>query len=192
MPRRESNHRKLCQRYDVEGHAHYQTFSCLDRRPFLTSDRACRWFLEGLNKARVEHSFELWAFVLMPEHVHLLILPHKGVKVSRILQAAKQPVAQKVVAWVRDNKPSFLPTMGREDSKGKVHYLFWLPGGGYDRNIYSVEELHEKIKYIHNNPVRRGLVERPEDWPWSSCRAWMTGIDEPIRIDREFLPPLIT
>jgi len=59
---------------------------------------------------------------------------------------------------------------------------------GFD--LWTAKELHEKIAYIHNNPVRRGLIQRPEDWPWSSCRAWQTGIDEPLRIDRETLPPI--
>jgi putative transposase len=74
---------------------------------------------------------------------------------------------------------------------GKCSHRFWQRGGGYDRNIRTVKEMHEKIAYIHANPVRRGLVERVADWPWSSWRAWDEGIDDPLSIDRESLPPLM-
>ena len=71
------------------------------------------------------------------------------------------------------------------DSEGKQR--FWLPGGGYDRNIFTDEELEEKIKYIHHNPVRRGLVERAIEWPWSSAR-WYAGIRRPGDLEMD---PLI-
>ena len=73
---------------------------------------------------------------------------------------------------------------------GRNAYRFWQPGRGYDRNIWTAEELHEKIDYIHANPVRRGLVERPGDWAWSSWRAWELGVDQPIAIDRDSLPAI--
>ena len=50
-------------------------------------------------------------------------------------------------------------------------YQFWQDGGGYDRNLRTAEELREMLKYVHNNPVRRELVARPEDWPWSSANS---------------------
>ena len=75
---------------------------------------------------------------------------------------------------------------------GKVTHRFWLRGGGYDRNLRSVSDVHEKIQYIHANPVRRGLVVNPEDWLWSSARAWLCNVDEPIGIDRDSVPPLVT
>ncbi|GAG42538.1 unnamed protein product, partial [marine sediment metagenome] len=73
---------------------------------------------------------------------------------------------------------------------GQVCHRFWQPGGGYDRNLWTVGRIHEKIHYVHANPVRRGLVERPDHWPWSSCRAWMYEGDEPLRLDTDSLPPL--
>ena len=126
----------------------------------------------------------------MPEHVHLLILPGEGVAISSILYQIKKPVATWAVSWVRLNRPSFLGTMLDRQPNGKSSYRFWQRGGGYDRNLRSVSDVHEKIKYIHDNPVRRGLAARARDWPWSSWRAWEKGVDEPIRIDRQTLPPL--
>lgn len=183
-------YRKRCKRFDVYGHAHYLTFSCFGRQQFLTSSRACTWFLDALDAARRRRPFDLWAFVIMPEHAHLLLLPHEDISISKILGSIKIPIVRRAVSWVRKNSPEFLPRMADMQPNGEVHYRFWQRGGGYDRNIWNVKEIHEKIHYIHNNPVRRGLVSQPEDWPWSSYRAWEEEIDEPIRIDRKTLPPL--
>ena len=186
----EHPHRKRCKRYDIEGHAHYLTFSCWRQLPLLSRDRSRLWFVESLRRARAKHGFDLWAYVIMPEHVHLVILPPPGGRISAILKSIKQPVTQRAIRWVRRNAPHFLNLMRDRQPSGACRHRFWLPGGGYDRNIWTVSELHEKIAYVHANPVRRGLVDDPADWPWSSWPAWETGIDEPLPIDRESLPPI--
>ena len=183
-------HRKTCKRYDVPWHAHYLTFSCFRRQAFFTGKMSPQWFLESLDAARARQRFDLWAYVIMPEHVHLIILPAEGSKISRILFAIKKPLADRVVAWVRENSPGFLTRMTESRPGGKVTQRFWQAGGGYDRNLWTPKEIHEKVHYVHDNPVRRKLVARPEDWPWSSYLAWERGIDSPLRIDRETVPVL--
>ncbi len=126
----------------------------------------------------------------MPEHAHLLLWPHEGVKISSILYQIKKPVTNRALGWIRKNSPSFLPRMLDRQPNGDEHYRVWQRGGGHDRNLRSIADVHEKIGYIHQNPVRRGLIEKPGDWPWSSWRAWHLGVDEPIRIDRGTLPLL--
>lgn len=181
-------HRKHCKRYDIRGHAHYLTFSCFRRQPFLSRDRSGQWLLDAIRAARAEHPFDLWAFVIMPEHAHLLIYPQGPATISNILKSIKQPVAQRAVRWVRANAPAGLSRMADMQPNGQIHYRFWQRGGGYDRNIWSLREVLEKVRYIHENPLRRGLVDRPELWPWSSWRAWERGIDEPLPIDSHSLP----
>ena len=68
-------HRKQCKRHDIPGHAHYLTFSCFGRQPFLASDRARRWLLDAIRAAREEHPFDLWAFVIMPDQEAALRTP---------------------------------------------------------------------------------------------------------------------
>jgi putative transposase len=63
----------------------------------------------------------------------------------------------------------------------RVRHRFWQPGGGYDRNIMSIEALRSMVDYIHANPVRRGLVARAEDWEWSSAR-WYAG-PGPVKLE---------
>ncbi len=192
LPRvgRQSAHRKRCRRWDIPWDAHFLTFSCFRRRAFLSKDGPRQWFLEALERARVVRPFDLWGFVIMPEHVHLLILPHEGQRISAILNALKQPVTQRAVAYLRRTDPQGLSHMLELRPAGRRALRFWQPGGGYGRNMRSVREVHEKLRYIHDNPVTRGLVEHPEEWLWSSAWAWGWGIDEPIRIDRQSFPVL--
>jgi putative transposase len=70
-----------------------------------------------------------------------------------------------------------------EQPNGELHYRFWQRGGGYDRNITDPATLRTMIEYIHNNPVRRGLVRYPADWPWSSARFYEGYRDVPVRMD---------
>jgi putative transposase len=118
------------------------------------------------------------------------LLPHDKVRISDILYQLKKPVTTWSLKWVKRNRPSFLTRMQDVQPGGKICCRFWQRGGGYDRNLRSTRDIHEKIRYIHENPVRRGLVNLPRDWPWSSCRAWEEGVDEPIRLDVSTVPVL--
>jgi REP element-mobilizing transposase RayT len=120
--------------------------------------------LRGLDEARTEFAFQLWAYVVMPEHVHVLVYPGDSPeRMSVFLQALKEPVARKAIRYLKSNAPEWLARVTvREGSR--LRHRFWQPGGGYDRNITSTEALRAMIDYIHANPVRRGLVARAEDW----------------------------
>ena len=182
-------HRKRCKRYDVPGHAHYLTFSCYRRQPFLSRDLPREWLMEAIVKARQEAGFDLWAYVIMPEHAHAVIWPHAGVHISDILRAVKLPVAKRALIWAQREDAALLEAMRHGGPGGTVAHRFWQRGGGYDRNLWSASEVHEKIAYVHANPVRRGLVARPQDWPWSSWCEWH-GADMAGIIDRKTVPRL--
>jgi putative transposase len=184
--------RRTRKAWNIDGNAHCLTFSCFKRQPFFRSERTPKWFLETVDRARRKTPFDLWAYVVMPEHVHLVLLPHDGVRMESILWQLKRPMTRRVIAWVEKNHPAFLGRMTETHRNGSVTYRFWQPGGGYDRNLRSVADAHEKIHYVHGNPIRRGLVDRAEDWIWSSARGWTTGEDDWIALDRGSLPPLVT
>ncbi len=121
--------------------------------------------VDAINLAREKHEFDLWAYVLMPEHVHLLIWPRNaGYDVSRILATMKQSVTRKALLWVRSEAPEFLERMADRQPSGKLQYRFWQRGGGYDRNIVEPKTVWHELDYIHANPVRRELCRWPEDW----------------------------
>src|SRR4051812_31168981 len=94
--------RKLCQRFDEVRHAHELTFSCHKKFPLLAKDRTRHWFLDALNKARVLHNFDLWAYVVMPDHAHAILCSRtRHYSISKILQSIKQPVARQATNYLR-------------------------------------------------------------------------------------------
>ena len=157
--------------FDAEGEVHEYTFSTYQRQPFLTNHDFNRIFLQNLSRARKEHGYLVWAYVLMPDHVHLLI-PARKALTRDILGSIKQPVTKRIVAKMKREDPSFLLQLISGARRGHSPYSFWQAGGGYDRNVKGPDEYWGCIEYIHLNPVRRGLVERPEDYPWSSARNY--------------------
>jgi len=174
-------------RFNIPGDAHALSFACFRNRRFLNYSLTRKYFIEALSAARKKHNFHIWAYVIMPEHAHLLIFPrNESYSISDILQSIKQPVARKAIRFLRQNRPEVLRLM----ETGEKHhpYRFWQDGGGYDRNIRDHDELVRFVEYAHDNPVKRGLVEKPEDWYWSSAREWISGEHGPIRVDKESFP----
>jgi len=166
---------KTCDRYNVPGDAHGLTFNCFHGRAFLSKPRSCEWMLSSLKDARAGLRFDIWAYVIMPEHCHILIFPRlPKYDISAILFTIKLPVTRNATAFLQKNAPGSLALMHDEQPNGKVAHRFWQRGGGYDRNFNEPESIYAEIEYIHNNPVRRGLVARAEDWPWSSAE-WYAG-----------------
>jgi REP-associated tyrosine transposase len=185
----ENAHRKTRKRYNLAGHAHALTFSCFQRQAFLTKDRSRLWFTEAVDRARAKYEFHVWAYVIMPEHVHLLLWPVRpDYDVGDILNSIKLSVVKRALIWVRRHAPHFFCRMQDRQPNGKVHYRFWQRGGGYDRNLIEPATAHRTIEYIHANPVRRGLCRRPEEWPWSSAGDYAGLRNGPLSLDREFLP----
>ena len=122
---------------------------------------------------------ELWAYVIMPEHVHLLIWPTQHqYSISAILTSLKQPVARKALDYLHAMSPGWLKNL-QVVRAGKIGHRFWQEGGGYDRNILDEHVAWTCVEYIHANPVRRGLVEHPTNWHWSSARSY-AGMDDVI------------
>ena len=139
---------------------HFITFSCYQRRPFLANSRAKQLFEEALEKSRRHYDFYVVGYVVMPEHVHLLISEPERGPLSSAIQAIKQSVTRNL------------------DWAGH----FWQ-ARYYDFNVYTDEKRIEKLRYVHRNPVRRGLVDRPEDWPWSSFEHYATGKESVVEIE---------
>jgi putative transposase len=156
------------------GHAHEFTFSCFRRLQFLKAERTCQWLADSIDEARRELNFLLWAYVFMPEHVHLIIYPQQPeYDVSLILKKVKEPVGRRAVKYLREHSPDSLQRISAQRGDRQVRQ-FWQPGGGYDRNACEPATILAMIEYIHLNPVRRGLVELAEQWKWSSA-GWIAG-----------------
>jgi putative transposase len=146
--------RNPLQRFYGRRHIHFVTFSCYRRRPYLGTVRARNRFVQILDEVRARHAFSLIGYVVMPEHVHLLIgEPAKG-SPSKVLQVLKQKVSGELRV--------------KSDFSGRTEVPAFWQRRFYDFNVWSSKKLKEKLVYMHDNPVKRKLVAHPEDWPWSS------------------------
>src|SRR5271165_196799 len=138
-------------RYQQSGCFHFLTFSCYRRLPYLGTGAARSLFERSLETMRVRYDFVVCGYVVMPEHVHLLAGEPNKALLSKAIQALKLSVS----------------VQSRERPFWQARY--------YDFNVHSEEKRVEKLRYMHRNPVMRGLVTRPEDWKWSSFRHYLTG-----------------
>src|SRR6516165_10070487 len=150
------------------GHVHELTFSCFRGYSFLRAERTRQWLADAINTARAQFNISLWAYVFMPNHVHLLIYPNEPVHVSAILKAIKQPVGTKALNHLSKHAPHWLERI-TVHHRNRSERRFWQVGGGFDRNTIEPHVILAMIDYIHGNPVRELLVEKPEHWKWSSA-----------------------
>ena len=152
-------------RFQQSGDLHFITFSCYRRAPLLQTPQARRIFENMLEQVRCWYGLYIAGYVVMPEHVHLLVSEPERGTLAVALQMLKQNVAHKIA------------------HPAGTH--FWQPRY-YDFNVRCAEKRGEKLKYIHRNPVNRGLVEKPEDWEWSSFRHYVSGVDGVVEIESEW------
>ncbi len=149
----------------------------------MTDERTRAWLMQSIDQARDQYHFKLWAWVIMPEHVHLLLHPEEeNYSITRIMQSIKGPFARRVLAEWRNHAPKILSRL-RVKTGDKVSFRFWQAGGGFDRNMYQMSRVKKAIEYIEYNPVRRGLVSAAIDWSWSSARDRAGMADTPLLID---------
>ncbi len=148
-----------------QGHFPFITFSCFRRLPLLKTVRARDVFVKELSKIRDETGFLLSGYVVMPEHVHLLISEPKQGTPSTVLQKLKLRVARKLRTRRRRSRATQLRLPFEET--GEPLRAFWQ-ARFYDFNVYSKGKKTEKLNYMHANPVIRRLVKHPRDWRWSS------------------------
>lgn len=151
-----------------QAHLHFITFSCYRRVPLLASPASRDLFVESLDLVRNRFGFALAGYVVMPEHVHLLIGEPPAKTPSVVLQMLKQETSRQM--RLRHQSPaSALPQ-------------FW-ERRFHDFNVWSQKKKIEKFTYMHMNPVKRDLVSDPRSWPWSSFLFYETREHGKIRID---------
>ena len=173
--------RNPLKRHYGQGDLHFVTFSCYRRRPLLGTARARDRFVKILDEVRGRHAFRLVGYVVMPEHVHLLISEPAKKNPSKILQVLKQKVARTLLKRRRraTSTQLTLPFEGSQVEEGH----FWQRRF-YDFNVWSEKKVKEKLEYMHANPVNRKLVPHPKEWPWSSWSHYANGEKALIGIDR--------
>ena len=153
------------QRIYGQGHLHFITFSCYRRLPLLKSARARDLFVRELARVRKQLGFGLIGYVVMPEHVHLLMSePPRGTP-SMVLHDLKLRTSRRL-RQRRRHPPRGQRELPFEEPQHPLR-AFWQ-ARFYDFNVFTEKKKKEKLEYMHGNPVTRGLVSHPKDWPWSS------------------------
>ena len=164
-------HRKQLQRFEQFLHLHELTFSCFHRKPLLTDETRLRIVARSVESACQDEHFQLAAFVIMPEHIHLLVRPQRpDSSVSRFLARLKQPASKQIRTILETEGSPLLNELTVQERPGKLCFRFWQEGAGFDRNLYTPAAVSASIDYIHTNPVKRGLCQRATDFKWSSAR----------------------
>jgi putative transposase len=162
---------KGLKRYYGSGDLHFITSSCYQRQPILHTPGRRDLFLTVLEQVRGKYGFVVLGYVVMPEHFHLLISePEQGTP-STVVQAVKLGFARRLLASLHG--PGSWP-------KSPSHV--WQRRF-YDFNVWTERKRVEKLRYIHRNPVKRGLVEEPQQWRWSSFRFYAYGETGPVRVN---------
>jgi len=154
--------------YDDLGTARFITFCCYRLQPFLHQPRASELLIKYFNETRNKYGFKLLGYVIMPEHVHLVIFRAEGMKLGLVIREIKSKMAREYFA------------LDMNETSGKN--VFWQKRC-YDHNCRSPESTKEKIDYCHNNPVKRGLATEPGGYKWSSYNWYQGEKDVPILMD---------
>src|SRR5580704_2381770 len=178
---------------------HFLTFSCYRRRPLFRNEGYCDLFLKILERVRRRYRLVVLGYVVMPEHVHLLVSEPQRETLSTAVQALKLGFVRSlqcsgggVVAGdprFRKNGETWgaltcgTPTSGTSTSGTPIHSQRFWQARFYDFNVWRERKRIEKLRYIHRNPVTRGLVASPEQWRWSSFRWYSCGEPGPVKIN---------
>jgi putative transposase len=153
-------------RYQQSQQLHFVTFTCFHRKTYLQSAGARDVFERTLERVRRWYGLQIFGYVVMPEHIHLLVSEPERGTLSLALQMLKQVSSRKLQEFAGSQ-------------------AFWQKRY-YDFNVSTSRKRTEKLRYIHRNPVKRGLVENPEDWDWSSYRHHLTGVGGVVEIESEW------
>jgi putative transposase len=178
-------------RYHHTGQSHFITFCCYHRRALFISDASRRVFESALERVRRSFRLRVYGYVVMPEHIHLLVSEPERTAPLKPKSGLNWPPTSQLEPAPGLNEPSTLADALKSLKQGVARRLigdadhFWQKRY-YDFNVRNHAQFVEKLHYIHWNPVKKGLCERPEDWPWSSFLHHATGGEGRVEIESEW------
>jgi putative transposase len=186
-------------RHDELGHIHFLTISCYQRLPFFDRPEIRTLVVESMADARCRLGFRWIGYVVMPEHVHWLCYPQvpggqEVIPISAILQSLKTSIGMRVKQALRKVWATHR-TLGHADLDRWATATtnakpIWMTRG-VDFNITTYDRLIQKLDYCHNNPVKRGLVGRPEAWLWCSINHYEKRGEAMLAMDWDGTWPLL-
>jgi putative transposase len=167
------------------GVAYFATSTVVDFTIVFDKKRYIDIIINNLDFYRNKYKFKFYAFVIMPEHLHLIIRPIGESKIKDILRDFKSYTSKKLTAQFKEDGQFAILNKLKKFATRKIVHPFWIEGNR-PIPIYTEKVLRSKINYIHANPLRRGLVKNLEDYPYSSFSNYYLNDDSLIRIDRDW------
>jgi putative transposase len=176
---------KALHRYYGNHDLHFITCSCYHRQSQLGTPERRDLFLRILEEARQKYRFVIHGYVVMPEHFHLLMTEPEQGDPSVVMKVLKERFTKKLRTEVGvEGGTEGAPLIASFAMSG-----FLRPESApvwqkrfYDFNLWTEDKHIEKLRYMHRNPVKRGLVGRPEQWKWSSFRSYLFGEAGLVRV----------
>ena len=174
--------------YD-QGFAYFITTTLSGFVELLNQEKYAQILIRNLDFYRAKSGFKLLAYVIMPHHLHLIILPGSKGSISQIMRDFKKYSAREIVQQLKEEKrfdisDLFHKAAQRHHPKESRRYQVWEDRFD-DLALYSPEVFGTKLDYVHSNPVKRGLVDTPSDYAYSSARNYDSGDHSVIRVDCE-------
>src|SRR5215471_1833426 len=171
-----------CSNKNLPGALHFVTGNLDEQRRVFRRDEACQSFIDVCSELREEWPFKVVAYVLMPDHFHLIVNPRDG-RIKELMGKLKSQSARRIITAVPD-----ISFFVNEDELGEPVYQVWqesfkgLP-------LWSHWLIWQKINYIHSNPVRAGLVKSTSEYRWSSYKSFYGISDDPLGVDKDWWWP---
>jgi putative transposase len=160
---------------------HFITCTIVGWLPVFTRARYLDIITSSLNFCRQQKGLRLHAYVILDNHLHLLV---SSDNLSPVIRDFKRHNAKEILAVARQEDKQWLLKQFeffKSAHKGDSQHQVWQEGF-HPQAITTEDMLRQKLEYIHYNPVRIGLVDRPEDWRYSSARNYL-GQDGVLEID---------
>jgi len=157
--------------YDSD-YPYFITSSLVEGYPIFSNPQAAQVVLDALNFMQTKRTAKVYAYVIMDNHIHMVV---QGDNLPKQIQTFKSWTARTIIDFFSDNG-HYSQLYKLKKAKNPTHidsvHQLWQEGF-YPKQIVSDEMMIQKIEYIHNNPVKRGFVDRPEDWRYSSARNYL-------------------
>jgi REP element-mobilizing transposase RayT len=168
---------------NIPGALHFLTANCVNRVPAFRNEAYSRLFFQAVKELKEARPFKLIAYVLMPDHCHLIVNPSDG-HITELTGAIKGLSARYII----DTAPAGELRLERPAAADGTTNQLWQESFK-DLALWSNWMIWQKINYIHNNPVKAGLVKSAADYKWSSFRAFYSQSGEPLPVDRDWWWP---
>jgi putative transposase len=165
---------------------HFVTWTIVDWLPVFISERYCQVIVESLSYCRQEKGLLVHAYVIMPTHVHSILSVVDGGDLSDVIRDARKFTAKRIVQLLLQDGNKLYDWLFRNaakrDGRPEGSYMVWAEGV-HPETLETAEFALQKLNYLHDNPVRKGFVNEPEHWRYSSAENYAKGLIGPLEID---------